>query len=164
MNPGACRSLKIANSLKVCNIAAAMQPPSNSDPVVPPSPVAYPTGDPRSVVFYVETFHAIVESGITGQVFAFWIGVIRTELSSVTDETIRAEAMRLVTEVDKVGAWFSHEAQRPGEALPLILSPIRKLMEYLKQAGQPAPGVCLQNATMPVAPQICPGGPRPSAR
>jgi hypothetical protein len=137
-----------------------MQPPSNSDPVVPPSPVAYPTGDPRSIVFYVETFHAIVESGITGQVFTFWIGVIRTELSSVTDDAIRAEAMRLVTEVDKVGAWFSHEAQRPGEALPLILSPIRKLLEYLKQAGQTAPGINISNAAMTVAPTQTPPGAR----
>jgi hypothetical protein len=130
-----------------------MQPPSNSDPVVPPPPVAYPTGDPRSVVYYVETFLSIVDSGITGQVFAFWIGVIRTELGSITDEVTRAEAMRLLTEVDKVGAWFSHEAQRPGEALPLILSPIRKLMEYLKHAGQPATAPNLPDATMAMVPR-----------
>ena len=117
------------------------------------------------MVYYVETFHGIVESGITGQVFTFWIGVIRTELGSITDEIIRAEALRLLIEVDKVGAWFSHEAQRPGEALPLILSPIRKLMEYLKQAGQPAAAISLPNARMPVLPaQKPPGAPRPSVR
>ncbi|GEM_PF-3552071 len=126
-----------------------MQQSQNSEPgAVPPSapipPIAYPAGDPRSVVYYVETFLSIVEGGITGQVFAFWTGVIRTELKSITDESVRAEAMRLLQEVDKVGAWFAHEAQRPGEVLPLILSPIRKLMEYLKQAGQPAsPGAAL---------------------
>ena len=145
----------------------AMQQSQKSDPgpvpLSPPiPPIAYPAGDPRSIVFYVETFLGIVETGITGQVFAFWIGVIRTELSSVTDDAIRAEAMRLLTEVDKVGAWFSHEAQRPGEALPLILSPIRKLMEYLKQAGQPTAAPNLSTTTLPKVPPQ--DGPRASAR
>jgi hypothetical protein len=119
-------------------MAAVIQPTPNPDPnPMPPLPsaVAYPPGDPRSLVFYVETFLSIVEAGITGQVYTFWIGVIRTELKGITDEPVREEAMRLLQEVDKVGHWFAHEAQRPGEALPLILAPIRKLMEYLKSAA-----------------------------
>jgi hypothetical protein len=107
-------------------------PQPNLQTAMPPS--AFPPGDPRSVVFYVETFLGIVESGITGQVYSFWIQVIRTELEAISDEAVRTEAMRLLQEVDRVGHWFSHEAQRPGEALPLILTPIRALMDYLKQA------------------------------
>ena len=111
----------------------------NPDPnmALPPPPL-FPQGDPRSVVYYVEIFLGIVESGTNGSVFTFWIQVVRTELGAIVDEKVRAEALRLLQEVDKVGHWFSHEARRPGDALPLITSPIRNLMDYLKQAAPPS--------------------------
>lgn len=103
----------------------------------PESELPPPLGDPRSLLPYLETFLGVVEAGTSGQVFAFWIRTLRIELETITDECIRAEAKKLFQEIDKVGHWFSHEARRPGESLPLILSPIRKLTEYLKQATPP---------------------------
>jgi hypothetical protein len=110
-----------------------MQQSPNPQPGVPPPP--FGAGDPRSIVFYVETFLGIVESGTTGQVYSFWLQVIRTELQAITDEPTRNEALRLLQEVDKVGHWFAHEARRPGEALPMIVTPIRNLMDYLRQSA-----------------------------
>src|SRR5581483_553358 len=102
-----------------------------------------PAGHPRSLIPYLETFIGVVEGGTTAEVFAFWLRTLRTELETISDPVVHAEAMRLFQEIDKVGYWFAHEARRPGEALPMILSPIRKLMEYLQQAE---PGAAARSA------------------
>jgi hypothetical protein len=93
-----------------------------------------PAGHPKALLPYLETFIGVVEGGTTAEVFAFWLRTLRTELETITDPQIRAEAMRLFQEIDKVGYWFAHEARRPGEALPMILSPIKRLMDYLQSA------------------------------
>jgi hypothetical protein len=109
--------------------------PLPQPPLQPETPP--PIGDPRSLVPYLETFQAVVEGGTNAQVFTFWVRTLRIELETITDECSRAEAKKLLQEIDKVGHWYSHEAKRPGEALALILSPIRKLTEYLSQPPPP---------------------------
>jgi hypothetical protein len=107
------------------------RPAGNNPAGSSPMPAA---GHPKALVPYLETFIGVVEGGTTAEVFAFWLRTLRTELETITDPQIRAEGMRLFQEIDKVGYWFAHEARRPGEALPMILSPIRKLMDYLQNA------------------------------
>ena len=115
-------------------VSDSRQPVSQTVQIPMENP-ALPPGHPRSLVPYLETFVGVVEGGTTAEVFAFWLRTLRTELDTITDPNIRAEAMRLFKEIDKVGYWFAHEARRPGEALPMILAPIRKLTEYLQNAS-----------------------------
>jgi hypothetical protein len=98
-------------------------------------PVSLPPGHPKALIPYLETFVGVVEGGTTAEVYAFWLRTLRTELDGIADPAIREEAARLFLEIDKVGYWFAHEARRPGEALPMILAPIRRLMEYLQNAA-----------------------------
>jgi hypothetical protein len=100
-----------------------------------PQPAPSGSGDISSIISYVETFLGIVEAGTTAEVHAFWVQTIRNELQTVAAPSIRTEALRLLQEVEKTAYWFAHEAERPGEALPLICSPIRRLLEYLRQAA-----------------------------
>ena len=74
----------------------------------------------------------IVEAGTTNQVFAFWLFVIRTELQTITDAGIRDEALRLLQDVGQGSRWFTQAAQTPGEAIPLVVEPIHKLIKFLK--------------------------------
>ena len=108
-----------------------LQPNLPSEPNPGANP---PAGHPRSVVFYLETFLAIIEAGISSQVYTFWLYVIRTELQTIADEPIRQEALRQLQEIGKGGQWLARDFRSPGESLPLILDPIRRLIEYLDAA------------------------------
>jgi len=80
---------------------------------------------------YLESFYGRVQNGMKSQAYNSWVVNLRTDLSAIADAAIRQGALELFRQVEG----SEYVLKRNPEMLEsVVLSAIRRLMDYLKGA------------------------------